>query len=84
MVEWLERLGYGAESRHKVVCSRLGTAMQRLENSLCQPSSKWIPFSNKGRLRQRKERDGQRLGTLTPTASKLWETFTFMVCLSSI
>ena len=47
---------------------------------LCQPSSKWIPFSNQGRTRQRKERDGLRLfdllyprysRTLTPTAPTL-------------
>ena len=25
---------------------------------LCQPSSKWVSFSNKGRTRQRKEKDG--------------------------
>ena len=36
MVEWLKRLGYGAENRRKVVSSRLGFAMRRLENSLCQ------------------------------------------------
>ena len=41
MVEWLERLDYGAESRRKVVRSRLGFAMRRLEKSLCQPRSKW-------------------------------------------
>ena len=46
VVEGLERLDYGAESRCKVVSSRLGFAMRRLENSLCQPSSKWVPFSN--------------------------------------
>ena len=34
VVEWLEWLGYGAESRRKVVNSRLGFAMQRLENCL--------------------------------------------------
>ena len=28
------------------VTSRLGFAMRRLENSLCQPSSKWVPLSN--------------------------------------
>ena len=61
MVEWLERLDYGAESRRKGVSSRLGFAMRRLENSDCQHSSKWVPFSNKGRLRQRKERNGLRL-----------------------
>ena len=36
IIEWL---GYGAGSRRKVVSSRLGFAMRRLENSLCQPSS---------------------------------------------
>ena len=66
MVEWLERLGYGAESRRKFVSSRLGFAMWRLENSLCQPSSKWVPFSNEGRLRQRKEKDGLRLSSAVP------------------
>ena len=45
-VEWLERLDYGAECRRKVVRSRLGFAMRRLENSLCQPNNKWVPFSN--------------------------------------
>ena len=34
MVEWLERLDYGAESRRKVVSSRLGFAMRRLKNSV--------------------------------------------------
>ena len=46
VVKWLERLDYGAESHHKVVGSRLGFAMRRLENSLCQPTSEWVPFSN--------------------------------------
>ena len=40
----LEWLGYGAESRGKVVSLRLGFAMRQLENFLCQPSSKWVPF----------------------------------------
>ena len=35
MVEWLERHDYGAGSRRKVVRSRLGFAMRRLEKSLC-------------------------------------------------
>ena len=51
VVEWFERRGYGAESRRKVVSSRLG-------NFLCQPSSKQVTFSNQGKIRQRKERDG--------------------------
>ena len=46
VVGWLEPLDYGAESHRKVVSSSLGFAMQRLENSLCQPSSEWVPFSN--------------------------------------
>ena len=61
MFEWLERLGCGAESRRNVVSSRLGLAIRRLENSVCQPSIKWVSFSNHGRTRQRKERDGLRL-----------------------
>ena len=32
VVEWLERRGYGAESRRKVVSSRLGFAIRLLEN----------------------------------------------------
>ena len=63
MVEWLEQLEYGTESRRKVVSSRLGFAMRRLENSLCRPSSDWVPFSNWGRLRQQKERDELRLSS---------------------
>ena len=35
MVEWLEQLDYGVESRRKVVNLRLGLDMQGLENSLC-------------------------------------------------
>ena len=74
MVDRLQRLDHGAERRRKVVSSRLGFAMRRLENSLCHPSSKWVPFSNKGRIRQPKERYGLRL-----TAIRLWETFTFTI-----
>ena len=66
MVEWLERLDYGAEICRKVASSRLGFDMRRLENSLCQPNIKWVPFSNQGRLRQRKERDGLRLSSAVP------------------
>ena len=31
-----------------------------------EPSSEWVPFSNEGRLRQRKERDGLRLSSAVP------------------
>ena len=34
MVKWSEQLDYGAESHRKVVTSRLGFTVQRLENSL--------------------------------------------------
>ena len=34
--------------------------------NLCQPSSKWVPFSNKGRIRQRKDRDGLCLSSAVP------------------
>ena len=34
MVEWSERLDFGAERHRKVVSSRLGFAMWRLENSV--------------------------------------------------
>ena len=74
MGEWLERLGYDAECRRKVVSSRLDFVMRRLENSRCQPSSKWVPFLNLERLKQRKKRDGLCLrysGTLTPPPLRL-------------
>ena len=40
VVEWLEQLVYGAESRCKVVSSRLGLVIRQMENFLGQPSSK--------------------------------------------
>ena len=66
MVEWLEQLGYSAESRHKFVSSRLGFAKRQLENSLCQPSSKWVSFSNMGMIRQGKDRMGLCLSSSVP------------------
>ena len=44
MVEWLEWLGYGAESRRKVMSSRLGFAMQRLENSVNPAVNRYLFF----------------------------------------
>ena len=87
VVEWLERLGHGTESCRKVVSSTLSFAIRLLENFLCQPSSKWVTFSNQRKIRQRKERDGPRLSFAVPmiqwdsnatatTAIRLWETFT--------
>ena len=66
MVEWLEQLDYGAESRRKVVSSRLFFAMRRLENSFCQSSSEWVPSPNQERLRQGNERDGLSLSSAVP------------------
>ena len=58
---------YGAESHRNVVSSRLDFAMRRLENnSLCQPSSKWVHFSKYGRIRQQKEKDGPLLSFAVP------------------
>ena len=63
---------------------RLGFAMQRLENSLCQPSSKRVPFNlNWGKIRQQMERDGLRLSSvvpkiLPPMVIGLWETITIL------
>ena len=54
MVEWLERLGYGAESRRKVVSLKLGFAMPRLENSLCHSNSKLVPFLELGKAKAAK------------------------------
>ena len=46
VVEWLECLSYGAESRRNVVSSKLGFAMRQLENFVCQPNSKCESFLN--------------------------------------
>ena len=78
MVEWLERHGYDAECRRKVVSSRLGFAMRRLENSLCHSSSKQVPFSNWGMLRQRKESYRLRLSSAVPEIRPLPLPFLFL------
>ena len=63
-----------------------GFAIQRLENSFCQPSSKWIPFLNQGRIREQKKTDGLCLSyavpkiqrashPIAPTDIRLWEIF---------
>ena len=44
VVKWLGWLGYRAESRQKVVSSRLGFAIRQLENYLYRRSSKGIFF----------------------------------------
>ena len=53
MIEWLERLGYGAE--RKVVVQTL--AWPLMTGKHCQCSSKLVPVSNQGKIRQQKERD---------------------------
>ena len=81
-IERLEKLDYGAENRREV--EELGPTTQKL----FQPTSKWVPFSNPGSIRQRKDKLGSAFhrpcpiynGSLTPaapTATKLWEAFTF-------
>ena len=62
--------------RREVVSSRLGIGIQRLENCLCQPSSKWVPLSELGKDKAAKGEGwsshflscAQDSGTLTPTA----------------
>ena len=48
---------------------RLGFAMQQLENSLCQSSSKWLPFANFRRAMQEKETELLRLEFTAPRYS---------------
>ena len=47
MVEWITALDYYAERRQF-------DPISRLENSFCQPSSKRVSFSNKGRIKTAK------------------------------
>ena len=79
-VKWLEQLGYGAESRCKVVSSRLGFAICDDWKTLSvNRAVKWVPLSNHGRIRQQKKRDGSAFlqlsprysGTLTPLPLRL-------------
>ena len=68
VVEWLERLDSGAESRRKFICSRLFRHPTTGKHPL-SPSSKWVPFLNQGRIRQQKERDGLRIFPAVPKIS---------------
>ena len=63
MVELLEPLDYSAERRRKVEAGLRHATTGKLSQST---SSKWVPFLNKGRLRQRKERDGLCLSSAMP------------------
>ena len=49
VVEWIKRFGYGAEGRKFE--SRLGSA-GGWQNCLCQPSNKWVPSFESGKIRQ--------------------------------
>ena len=88
MVERLEQLDYGAESCRKVVSSRLGFAMRRLENCLCPPAVNgylfriWEGLGSERRgmgsaFHQLCPRYSGTLSLTVPTAIRLWETFTF-------
>ena len=66
----LERLGYGAESRQKIVRSNPSFVIRRLENSV-SPAVNEDHFSNQGRIRQRKKRDEQHLSSVLPKVSWL-------------
>ena len=66
------------QSRRKVIGSNPDFAIRRLENSYCKPSSKWVPASNHGGIKQRKERAALRLSSvvlkiqLAPSPTALW------------
>ena len=64
-VKWLEQLEYGAERHWKAPSVRLGLAIRRLENST-NPAVNRLLFSNKGRIRQQKEKDGLHLSFAVP------------------
>ena len=91
MVEWLEQLSYGAENG---VGREFQAGLRHLmARKLCQPSSKWVPFSIQGRRRQLKESDflsfavpgySETLTLTAPTAIMLQETFTFQPTKSQI
>ena len=69
MVYWLERLDYGVESRRKVVSSRLGYAMRRLENSVNPAVNGYLFRIREGEgwaPRKARERDGLRLSSAVP------------------
>ena len=64
-------LGYRAESLRKVTRLHLCVCASDDWKTFRQPSSKWVPFLNQGRIRQRKERDElhhSRYTGLTPIA----------------
>ena len=46
---------------------------------LCQPSSKWVPFSNRRMIKQQKERDEPRLSFVVP---KIQQVTNLHDCLS--
>ena len=46
-----EQLFYGAESQRYVIRSNSGLTFRQHKNYLCQPSHKWVPSSNKVRIR---------------------------------
>ena len=70
VVEWSETLDYGAESRRKVMRSHPGVTVHPTAGKLlCQPSSKWVPCSNQGKIGQRNERDGFARNQLCPKYS---------------
>ena len=49
----------------KIVGSNPGLG-ELVAGKLCQPSSKWVPFSNRGRILQQNEMDGSAIRVLCP------------------
>ena len=46
--------------------AQVSPSMRRLENSVCQPISKWVPLSKKGRISQYMGKDRFRLLPAVP------------------
>ena len=57
MVEWFERAWLWCRESPEGREFKAGLC-HPTTGKLCQPSGKWVFFSNQGRIRQQKERDG--------------------------
>ena len=53
-------------------------------NSLCQPSSKWVPVSNQGRIRKQKEKDGLCLSYTEPKIQWVFKPQKTFTCLFTL
>ena len=66
MVEWLEQLGYGAESRRKARVRGSASSCGDWKTLSVNPAVNGYLFRLRGMIRQRKESDGLRLPSVVP------------------